>query len=56
MPQWAMAQSGSAATAASKQATASSWLKPYVHTRPRSNHFWASADDVVTVRPWAPRS
>lgn len=56
MPQWAMAQSGSAAAADSKQATASSWWKPYVHTRPRSNHLWASADDVVTGRLWVPRS
>lgn len=56
MPQYAMAQSGSAAAAASKQATASSWWKAYDQTSPRSNHSWACGDAVVTARPCVPRS
>ena len=35
---------------ARSSATASSWLKAYDHTRPRSNHVCACADAVVTGR------
>jgi hypothetical protein len=50
IPQWAIAHSGSSTTAFSKQLTASSKLKQYAHSRPRSNHTCACGEDVVTVR------
>src|ERR1700733_6213340 len=56
MPQCAIAQPGSCSIARSKQRTASSWLNAYDQVRPWSNHFCASADVVVTGRPWLPRS
>ncbi|MGW1838504.1 hypothetical protein [Streptomyces sp. NPDC002067] len=42
--------------ALSKQRTASSKLKQYAHSRPRSNHSWACGEEVVTARRYAPRS
>lgn len=56
MPQYAMAQSGSAAAALSKQLTASSWLNAYVHASPRSNQRCASGERVDTGRVRVPRS
>ena len=41
---------GSASTARWKQRTASSWLKPYDHARPRSNQACASGEEVETGR------
>ena len=51
-----MAQSGSARSACPKQYTASSWLKPYAQTSPRSNQACASGADVVTGHECFPRS
>src|ERR1700728_929295 len=56
MPQCAIAHPGSCSIARSKQRTASSWLNAYAQVNPRSNHCCASADVVVTGRPWLPRS
>src|SRR5262245_22212439 len=53
MPQYAIAHSGSAFAARSKQRIASSWLKPNDNARPRSNQTCASLEGVVILR-WNP--
>ena len=44
------------ASARSKQRIASSWLKAYAQTSPRSNQACASTESVSTGRRWLPRS